>query len=140
MRVNIILMAILTAFFLLCSAAYTIWHMLAYDGRVEWAGTLGLALTGLMSGLIGFYLVLVRRGQGGVEHPSDRLDAEIDDADPEEGHFSPWSWWPLGVGFALALVFLSPTGPTFLIPIAAVLLIIMLVGWVYEHYRGNFTH
>jgi hypothetical protein len=139
MRANIILMAVLAAFFFLCSAAYTLSHMATYDGRIEWAGTLGMGLTGVMAVLIGFYLVLIRRGQHGHEHPSDRLDAEIDDADPEEGHFSPWSWWPIGLAGAFALVFLSLAGPTFLIPIGVSLFLIMMIGWVYEHYRGNFS-
>jgi hypothetical protein len=138
MRANIIILGVLAVFFYLCAAAYTLWHMAAYDGTVEWAGTLGLALTGIMSTFIAFYLVLTRRGQA-ADHPSDMLEAEIDDADPEEGHFSPWSWWPISLAAALALLFVSLTGPTFLIPIGAGLLVIMLVGWVYEYYRGNFS-
>lgn len=138
MRANIIILGILAVFFYLCAAAYTLWHMAAYDGTVEWAGTLGLALTGIMSTFIAFYLVLTRRGQA-ADHPSDMLEAEIDDADPEEGHFSPWSWWPISLAAALALLFVSLTGPTFIIPIGAGLIVIMLVGWVYEYYRGNFS-
>ena len=138
MRANIIILAILAAFFFLCAAAYTLWHMAAYDGRVEWAGTLGLALTGIMSTFIAFYLVLTRRGQHG-EIPADRLDAHIDDGDPDEGHFSPWSWWPISMAAAFALILLAFAGPTFLIPIGGALLVIVMVGWVYEHYRGNFS-
>jgi hypothetical protein len=138
MRANIIILGVLSVFFYLSAVAYTLWHMIAFDGEIEWVGTLGLALTGLMSTFIGFYLVLTRRGQGG-EHPSDVLEAEIDDADPDEGHFSPWSWWPILLAGALAVLFVSLAGPTFLIPIGAGLLVIMLVGWVYEYYRGNFS-
>ncbi len=138
MRANIIILGVLAAFFYLSAAAYTLWHMGAFDGEIEWTGTLGLALTGIMSTFIAFYLVLTRRGQHG-EHPSDLHDAEIDDADPDEGHFSPWSWWPIMLAAALALLFVSVAGPTFLIPIGGGLLVIMLVGWVYEHYRGNFS-
>lgn len=138
MRANIIVMAIIAAFFYLSSAVYTLWHMAVYDGTLEWAGTLALGLTGVLATLIGFYLVLVYRGQHG-EIAADRLDGELDDDDPEMGHFAPWSWWPLGVGAALAMIFLSITGPTFMVPIGAALLLIMLVGWVYEHYRGNFS-
>lgn len=138
MRANIIILAIIAAFFYVCSAVYTVWHMATYDGGVEWAGTLGMGLTGVLSTLIAFYLVLVYRGQGG-EFAADRLDGELDDDDPEMGHFAPWSWWPIGVGAAMALIFLSITGPTFLIPIGGALLLIMMVGWVYEHYRGNFS-
>ena len=137
MRANIILLAVLSAFFYVCAAVYTVWHLGTY-GTVEWAGTLGMALTGILSTLIGFYLVLVYRGQKG-EFAADRHDGELDEDDPEMGHFAPWSWWPIGLGAALAVVFLSFTGPTFMIPIGAALLLIMLVGWVYEHYRGNFS-
>ncbi|SFS17704.1 Cytochrome c oxidase subunit IV [Agrococcus baldri] len=138
MRSNIVIMAIIAVFFYLCSAVYTVWHMAYYEGAIEWVGTLALGLTGALATLIGFYLVLVYRGQGG-EFAADRIDGELDDDDPEMGHYSPWSWWPLGVGSALALIFVSFTGPTFLIAIGGALLLVMMVGWVYEHYRGNFT-
>ena len=138
MRSNIIILGVLAAFFFLSAAAYTLWHMAAYDGRVEWAGTIGLALTGIMSVFIAFYLVLTRRSQHG-DIPADRLDADIDDGDPDEGHFSPWSWWPISLAAAFALMLLALAGPTFLIPIAAGLFVIVMVGWVYEHYRGNFS-
>ncbi|GAA3609394.1 cytochrome c oxidase subunit 4 [Agrococcus terreus] len=138
MRANILLLAIIATFFFASSAVYTLWHMVSYDGEVEWTGTIGMALTGILSVLIGFYLWLLYRNQAG-ELPEDRLDAEIDDADPEMGHFSPWSWWPIALGAALAMMFVSLAGPTFLIPIAAALTLIMLVGWVYEYYRGNFS-
>ncbi|WAC66143.1 cytochrome c oxidase subunit 4 [Agrococcus sp. SL85] len=139
MRANLILLGVLATFFFAAAAVYTLWHMLAYGGEVEWTGTVGMALTGMLSVLIGFYLWLLYRNQNGVELPEDRLDAEIDDGDPEQGHFSPWSWWPISLGGALALMFVSLAGPTFLIPIAAALILIMLVGWVYEYYRGNFS-
>ncbi|WP_347753898.1 cytochrome c oxidase subunit 4 [Agrococcus sp. ProA11] len=137
MRTNIIILAILAAFFYLSSAVYTVWH-LGSEGWVEWTGTLGLGLTGALATLIGFYMVLVYRGQQG-EIAADRHDGDLEDDDPEQGHFAPWSWWPIGVAGALALLFLAFTGPTFLLPIGAALVIVMMVGWVYEHYRGNFV-
>ena len=39
--------------------------------------------------------------------PEDRLDASIDDGDPELGHFSPWSWWPLILAISATLGFLG---------------------------------
>ena len=116
MRSNIIVLGVIAVFFYICSAGYTLWHMAAYDGRIEWTGSLGLALTGVMATLIGVYLVLV-----------------------DQGHFSPWSWWPIGLAAAFALMFLSFTGAWFLAPISLCLLIVMMVGWVYEYYRGSFS-
>ena len=138
MRSNIVILTVIAVFFYICSAGYTLWHMAAYDGRIEWTGSLGLALTGVMATLIGFYLVLVYRGQGG-ELAMDRVDAELDEDDPDQGHFSPWSWWPIGLAAAFALMFLSFTGAWFLAPISLCLLIVMMVGWVYEYYRGSFS-
>ncbi|UOW00237.1 cytochrome c oxidase subunit 4 [Agrococcus sp. SCSIO52902] len=138
MRSNIVILTVIAVFFYLCAAVYTVWHMGSYDGRIEWAGTLGMALVGVMCTLIAFYLVLVHRGQHG-ELAMDRLDAELDEDDPDQGHFSPWSWWPIALAGALAVMFLSLAGPTFLIPIGAGLLAIVMVGWVYEYYRGNFS-
>lgn len=138
MRANVIILVVLAGFFYLCAAVYTIMHMAAYDGEVEWTGSLGMALTGVLSTLIAFYVWLVRRGQGG-EIASDVAHAEIDDDDPELGHFSPWSWWPIALAGALAVTFLALAGPTFLFPIGVVLVLVMLVGWVFEYYRGSFT-
>ena len=138
MRINIIVLATLAVFFYLCAAAYTLWHMAVYNGAVEWTGSLGLGLTAVLATLIGFYLVLLRRGQGG-ELAMDRHDGELDEDDPEQGHFAPWSWWPISLAAAIALLFLAFAGPTFVLPIGVGILIIALVGWVYEHYRGNFS-
>lgn len=138
MRANIMILGIIAVFFYLCSAVYTLWHMGAYNGAVEWTGTLAMGLTGVLATLIAFYLVLVHRGQGG-EFAADRPTGELDEDDPEMGHFAPWSWWPVALAAAISLVFLAFTGPTFLLPIGGAILLVTMTGWVYEHYRGNFT-
>ncbi|MBY0176419.1 MULTISPECIES: cytochrome c oxidase subunit 4 [Curtobacterium] len=138
MRANTNLFWILFVFFVLADAAYTIWSMIYY-GSVEWVGTLSIGLTGIMSAFIAFYLGRVMSAQGGVL-PEDRQDANIEDGDAELGHFSPWSWWPLFLAAAIALVFLGVAAGLWIVPIGLVLVAITLVGWVYEYYRGNFGH
>ncbi|PZF66598.1 cytochrome c oxidase subunit 4 [Curtobacterium sp. MCPF17_047] len=138
MRANTNLFWILFVFFVLADAAYTIWSMIYY-GSVEWVGTLSIGLTGIMSAFIAFYLGRVMSAQGGVL-PEDRQDANIEDGDAELGHFSPWSWWPLFLAAAIALVFLGVAAGLWIVPIGLVLVVITLVGWVYEYYRGNFGH
>ncbi len=80
---------------------------------------------------------MAKKNLGGVL-PEDRLDAEIDDGDPEIGFFSPWSWWPvfLAGGIALATVGLA-VGVWFSL-YAIPLVLVGLVGWTYEYYRGYF--
>ncbi len=137
MRVNINLLWILAAFFLLADVAYSVWALITY-GRVEWVGTIGIALVAVMSVFIAFYLNRSFKAQGG-DLPEDRVDASIDDGDPELGHFSPWSWWPLILGSAAALMFLGLAIGIWMAFIAGALFIIAIVGWVYEYYRGYFA-
>jgi len=137
MRTNIVLFWVLTVFFVLADIAYTVWSLLD-TGRVEWVGTVAIVLTGILSGFIAFYLQLVERKQGG-ELPEDRADANIDDGDPELGHFSPWSWWPIVLAGSAALMFLGLAIGPWITFIGAGILLVSVVGWVYEYYRGYFA-
>ena len=138
MRVNINVLLVLAAFFALSDVAYSVWAAITY-GRVEWVGTIGIGLVAVMSIFISFYLSRSFSAQGGPL-PEDRLDASIDDGDPELGHFSPWSWWPLILGAAAALAFLGLAAGIWMFAIALVIFVIAILGWVYEYYRGYFAH
>lgn len=143
---------ILAAFFAVATVVYIVWN-LAYESQrlatdpsggegatlIEWTGTVALGLCAVLAVLIAFYLRRVTVAQGGVL-PEDREDAEIDDGDPEQGHFSPWSWWPVTLGGALALVFLGLGIGAWLAIIGVAIGAIAIVGWVYEYYRGYFGH
>ena len=137
MRANTNLFWILGAFFLLSDAAYTIWSLLA-DHKVEWVGTVAMGLSAVFAFFLAFYLGRTHSAQGG-EAPSDLVDANIDDGDPEIGNFSPWSWWPFTLGFALALVFLGFAVGTWISFIGAPVVIVSVIGWYYEYYRNNFA-
>lgn len=137
MRANVILMWILTVFFFVMATVYTIWNIISL-GHVEWAGTVTIALSGVLSLFIGFYLSRVDHTSGGLL-PEDRMDAEIDDGDPEIGHFSPWSWWPIILAGAAALMALGVAISPWIAICSFGLLLIALVGWTYEYYRGYFA-
>jgi hypothetical protein len=138
MRVNINLLWVLAAFFALADAAYIVWCLLV-NGRLEWVGTVGIGLVAVMSVFIAFYLNRSFHAQGG-SLPEDRLDASIDDGDPELGHFSPWSWWPLMLAIAATLGFLGLAAGTWIAFIGFAVFIVAIIGWVYEYYRGYFAH
>jgi len=137
MKTNINLMWVLTAYFVVLAIVYTVWAIIDTN-EVEWVGSIAISLSAGLSGFIAYYLQLVRKNQGG-ELPEDRLDAEIDDGDPELGHFSPWSWWPITLAGGLAVVFLGISVGFWVAMYAVPLVLVALVGWVYEHYRGNFA-
>ncbi|MCW2768543.1 MAG: cytochrome c oxidase subunit [Nocardioides sp.] len=137
MRVNANLFWILAAFFWAADALYTVWNLIDH-GTVEWVGTVGIGLSGILGILIAFYVGASRRAQGG-ELPEDRVDAEIDDGDPEIGYFSPWSWWPMILALGTALVFLGIAVGIWLCFIGAPLAFLAIIGWYYEYYRNNFA-
>ncbi len=143
MRTHVSLWWVLTAFFFIVGIIYTTWNIVGHTGdivtRIEWVGTVVLFFTSFMAALIAFFVHRVHRAQGG-ELPEDVLTSEIDDGDPELGEFSPWSWWPLVLAFAGGVTILGLAVGWFMFPIGAAILVVALVGWVYEYYRGYFAH
>lgn len=137
MKINIVLFWIIAVFMILALGAYVIWNVLE-TGAVEWVGTVALALTGIFAGFIAFYLGMVHKAQGGAL-PEDLANSNIDDGDPEIGFYSPWSWWPVVLAGAAAIAFLGFAVGIWITFIGAALVVVALVGWVFEYYRGYFA-
>lgn len=139
MGTNARLFWILAVFFFLADAIYIMWSLLDTSHRtIEWVGAVAIGLSGALAVLIAFYLGRIHSSQGG-ELPEDRLDANIDDGDAEQGHFSPWSWWPIVLAAAAALTVLGLAIGPWISFIGVSILIVAVVGWVYEYYRGYFA-
>jgi magnesium-transporting ATPase (P-type) len=146
MRANVILFWVIAIFFALMAVVYAFWswsdpmgtNIANHKPAIEWAGTVILSLTAVLGAFNAFYLGRVHRAQG-AELPEDRLDANIDDGDPELGFFSPWSWWPVVLASSAALMFLGLAVGFWISFIAVVVFLVAIVGWVYEYYRGHFA-
>lgn len=156
MKTNARIFWLLTVFFALVAVIYALWtwavsqqQLTEYAQRVgpggitaghpEWVGTIAIALSAVLAGFLAFYIGKSYKSQGG-ELPEDRLDANIDDGDPELGHFSPWSWWPIILAGSASLLVLGLAIGIWISFIGAAFTLIALIGWVYEYYRGNFSH
>jgi len=139
MGVNSRLFWILGVFFVLVDVAYILWSLLdPLHGYVEWVGAVALGLTAVLAFFLAFYLGRSQSAVGGLL-PEDRLDAEIDDGDAEQGFFSPWSWWPMILAAGAALTFLGIAVGVWIAFIGGSIAVVALVGWIYEYYRGNFA-
>ncbi|WP_395638935.1 cytochrome c oxidase subunit 4 [Pseudolysinimonas sp.] len=148
MRVNANLFWLLAVFFALAAVGYTVWSILDYSTTdmiepitamgVEWVGTIAISLGAIMSLFLAFYITITKRAQGG-EIPEDIPTAEIDDGDPEIGHFSPWSWWPMVLAFGLALMFLGLAVGVWIAFIGGPIVLLGIIGWQYEYYRNFFA-
>lgn len=140
MKTNAVLFWVLATFFFLMAIVYTVWNLIDTGfTSIEWAGTVGLVLVAAFAAFIAFYVNLSHSAQGG-ELPEDRLDAGIDDGEPEQGFFSPWSWWPLALASGAAVCFLALAVGIWLLFIGIGFTVVALVGWTYEYQRGNFGH
>lgn len=129
MKVEGRLFAFGAVFYFVVAAAY--WYL----SRDE-IGTTALALTGALAFLVAFYLLYTAKRV--FPRPEDR-DADIDEADPEYGFFSPHSWWPLVVGFGAFLTALGFIFAAWLAVLGVTVLMLALVGWLFEYYRGEFA-
>lgn len=114
-------------FYLLVAGVY--WIM-SHDE----AGTTALVLTGALSAMAGFYLIVTARRL--PDQPEDRKDGEISDADPDYGFFSPHSWAPLMVGVAAAITFVGLAFAAWIVAAGLVLVIMSSAYWVFEYYRS----
>lgn len=137
MKVTILLFWILSAFFGLSAAVYT-WLTALLTGEVEWVGAAGLALvTGMAVMIAGYLYATSRRLDPG---PEDDPLGNVEDAAGDQGQFSPWSWWPLVLAAAAALIFLGAAVGWWVSLIGAGIGVVGLIGWVYEYYRGQHAH
>jgi hypothetical protein len=125
------LFALGSAFYLAIAGIY--W----YFSRDQ-IGTTALALTGALAFLVAFYVLYTSKRV--YPRPEDRMNAEVDEADPEYGFFSPHSWWPLAIGASASIIGVGLIFAVWIIVFGVFLLVLSLVGWMFEYYRGEFAH
>jgi hypothetical protein len=119
--------------FVIFSAIAGVYWYLSHDQ----IGTTCLAMSAGLAFLVGFYVLITSKRV--FPRPEDRDSAEIDEAEPEYGFFSPHSWWPLPVAFSAMLVALGLVFAAWLVVLGVTMLLLSLVGWLFEYYRGEFA-
>jgi hypothetical protein len=137
MKTNIGVFWVLAAYFIVLTILYTVWAIID-TGVIEWIGSIAIGLSAVLSMFIAFYLQIQLKNQGGVL-PEDRLDADIDDGDPEIGFYSPWSWWPVLLAAGAGIAMLGMSVGIWVALYGIPLVLVALVGWTYEYYRGYFA-
>lgn len=125
------LFALGTAFYLVVAGIY--WFL-----SRDPVGTTALTLTGVLAFIVAFYMLYTSKRV--YPRPEDRLNAEVDEADPEYGFFSPYSWWPLIVGASAGLIVLGLVFANWLTAFGVFALLVGLVGYFFEYYRRDFSH
>lgn len=120
----------LVPFFLIVATIYTFW-----TGFSEWVGIVGLFLTAAMTAFVAWFFWL--SGRTVDARPEDDLQGEISDQSGDYGHFAPYSWWPLALGFSTTVMVLGIAVGWWLFVVTVPFVVLSVVGWTFEYFRGD---
>lgn len=101
----------------------------------EPVGTVGLALSAGFGLMIAGYFFMTERKMD--LDPSDKAEGEINEVSGEVGFFSPHSWWPLWLAASLSILALGLAIGWWIVFVAAPLVVLSVVGWVFEYFSGE---
>lgn len=124
-------------FFAAVDVAYWFWTKAAH-GAGEPVGTTAMAISVGFAFMIGYYLMFTARRIG--DQPEDDKRADISEGAGEIGFFSPSSWWPLFVCLSAAFAFAGFAVGLWMFMIGAAFVLMAVVGFVFQYYRGHFSH
>ncbi len=107
-----------------------VYYVLSQDPTGTWCLALSIGLTGMVA----YYLLFTARRM--EARPEDRPDAEISEGSGEVGFFPPHSWWPIALAASFSTVMIGLIFGPFLVMIGAGVLVISLLGLLFEYYVG----
>lgn len=129
MKVEAYLFSLVALFLFVAAVVYGVWSG-------EPVGITALILSGAFCGLIGSYFWFIARRIDA--RPEDRGDADIAEGAGELGFFSPYSYWPFGMGLA---AFVMAIGTAFwlwwLMVIGGAAILLTVGGLLFEYYIGQ---
>ena len=124
--------------FIGCAVFFGVVDIIYWHFSKDPTGTTALFLSVCLAFLTGFYLLFT--GRRLPPRAEDVPDAEISDGTGELGFFSPHSWWPLITGLSAAVAALGVAIGWWLFLIGMLFTVFAAIGFVFEYYRGNFSH
>jgi hypothetical protein len=124
--------------FLGCAIFFGVSDIFYWNLAHDPTGGTALALAVGLAFLTGFYVLFT--GRRLPRRPEDDDEGEIEQGTGEVGFFSPHSWWPLFVGLAAATAAVGVAIGWWLFLIGALAMLLAVVGFVFEYYRGHYAH
>lgn len=109
-----------------------------YGFVTDWnepVGVVGLLLAAALGAMVAFYLWMTGKRIG--YRPDDNPDGEIHEIEGDYGAFAPYSWWPLWLGLAAALIFMGVAVGWWIVAIGVFMGVFALIGWTFESYKGQ---
>ena len=124
--------------FLGCAGFFGAMDLIYWNLSHDPTGTTALALSVCLVFLIGFYVRFT--GRRLPPRPEDDREGQIAEGTGELGFFSPHSWWPLFVGTVAAVAALGMAIGWWMFLIGALATVLSMIGFVFEYYRGDYSH
>jgi len=124
--------------FLGCAAFFAGSDIVYWYFSKDPTGTTALALAVGLAFLSGFYILF--SGRRLPRRPEDDAQAQISEGTGELGFFSPHSWWPLFVSLAAATAAIGVAIGWWLFLIGMLFVVLAVIGFVFEYYRGAYAH
>ena len=124
--------------FLGCAVFFAVVDVIYWYFSHDPTGTTALAFSVGLAFLAGFYILFT--GRRLPRRPEDNPQGEIAEGTGELGFFSPHSWWPLFVGMSAALAAVGVAIGWWLFLIGMLFVMLSAIGFVFEYYRGVYSH
>lgn len=124
--------------FLFCAVFFAVVDVVYWFWSKDPTGATALALLIGLAFLIGFYMLFT--GRRIDPRPEDDPEGEISDGVGEVGFYSPHSWWPFFSASAAAVASLGFVIGWWMFLIGALAVLLTAIGFVFEYYRGHFSH
>ena len=125
---------ILSAFFVVVGIAYGIITGRNEPMGIEPVGFAAFLAAAGLALLIAIYLSMNVKAH--PDRPEDNLHAEVEDEAGVQGIFAPYSWWPLWLGLSTTIMVAGIGIGWWLFIVAAPFVMISVVGWTMEFFRG----
>ncbi len=126
---------LLGAFLIVACAVYAWWTHFEL-AAIDLVGTVALGLSALLCLMCGGFFWFVSRRID--PRPEDRPNAEMSDGAGEVGFFSPGSYWPFGLGLAMAVAGVGlAVWQWWLIIAGMIALLFATCGLLFEYYTGT---
>jgi Cytochrome c oxidase subunit IV len=125
--------------FLMCAAFFAATDVIYWYFSKDPTGSTALGISVGLAFLIGFYVLFTGRRLPRTR-PEDDPEGDIAEGAGELGFFAPHSWWPLFTGAAAAIAALGFALGWWLFLIGMLFTVIASIGFVFEYYRGHYSH
>lgn len=134
MKTSFVLFGGIGVFALVVAIIYGWW-----SGLQELAGFPLLLLTAGLGFMLWWYLRATDKNRP-ESMDGDNPEGEIADISGNYGDFYPWSWWPIGLAAAMAMVFFGLAIDWWFVFLAVIPAVFFVTGWVMEGNRKTYAH